>query len=94
MGIVISYPMDKLMILNICSYFMGRGLKGKTLMNFMSALRTDHINRGIQCEALEDKFLKAVIKAVIKGVVNTDSLVETDPEQVIDTKMMRTIETI
>ena len=47
----------------------------------MSALKVAHLIRGVSTEALEDSFVKAVL---VRGVINKDSLVQKEPEAMID----------
>ena len=51
----------------------------------MAGLKNAHMVRGYNCEALEDKF----IQAVIKGRINLDSLKEKKPKLAVTVGMMR-----
>ena len=43
------------------------------------------VGRGVSTEALEDTF----VKAMVKGSINKDSLVEKEPESIIDVSKIR-----
>jgi hypothetical protein len=75
------------MVLSIIAFHMEKGLKGKTIMNYLGALNIAHFVRGVNTEALEDNF----VKACIKGAINKDALKTKEPEAVIDVAKMRKI---
>ena len=87
MGLIISFPFTKVMVLSIIAFHMEKGLKGKTIMNYLGALKMAHFVRGVSTEALEDNF----VKACIKGAINKDALKTKEPEAVIDVAKMRKI---
>ena len=87
MGLIISFPFTKVMVLSIIAFYIEKGLKGKTILNYLGALKMAHFVRGVKTEALEDNF----VKACIKGVINKDALNPKEPEAVIDVARMRKI---
>ena len=87
MGLIISFPFTKVMVLSIVAFHMEKGLKGNTIMNYLGALKMVHLVRGVSTEALEDSF----VKACVKGVINKDTLTPKEPEAVIDVTRMRMI---
>ena len=70
MGLIISFPFTKVMVLSIIAFHMEKGLKGRTIMNYLGALKMAHFVRGVKTEALDDNF----VKACIKGAINKDTL--------------------
>ena len=88
-GLVISFPFTKVMLLSIVAYHMEKGLKCRTMMNYLGALKMAHLVRGVGTEALEDTF----VKACVKGAINKDSLKHKEPEADIDVARMRIIRT-
>jgi hypothetical protein len=80
MGLIISFPFRKVMVLSIIAFHMEKGLKGRTIMNYQGALKIVHIVRGVSTETLGDNF----VKACVKGAINKDALTPKEPEAVID----------
>jgi hypothetical protein len=62
MGLIISVPFKKVMVLSIIAFHMEKVLKGKTIMNHLGTLKMAHLVRGVSTEALEDSFVKACVK--------------------------------
>ena len=54
---------------------MEKGLKGRTIMNYLGALKMAHLVGGVSTEALEDNF----VKACVKGAINKDALTSKEP---------------
>ena len=86
-GLIMSFPFIKIMVLSIVAFHMEKGLKEKTIMNYLGALKMAHLVRGVSTEALEDSF----VKACVKEVINKDTLNPKEPEAVIDVTRMRVI---
>ena len=59
---------------------MEKGLKGRTMMNYLSALKMAHLVREVSTEAVEDTF----VKACVRGAINRDTLTQKEPEVIID----------
>ena len=59
---------------------MERGLKGRTLMNYLGALKMAHLVRGVSTEDLEDTF----VQACIRGAIIKDPLTQREPGAIID----------
>ena len=77
----------QVMVLLIVAYHMEKGLKGRTMMNYLGALKMAHLDRGVSTEDLEDTFAKACVQ----GAINKDSLTQKAPEAIIDVAKMREI---
>jgi len=63
-GIQIKFPMKPPMILAFIGYLMEhRGIKAKSINQYLSGLRTLHLVRGLECPLLRP----AIVQAVLKG---------------------------
>jgi hypothetical protein len=51
-GLLISFPFTKVMLLSLVAFHMENGLTGKTIMNYLGALKMAHLVRGLKTEAL------------------------------------------
>ena len=64
MGLIISFPFTKVMVLSIIAFHMEKGLKGRTIMNYLGALKMAHLVRGVSTEALEDNFFIIPLQSI------------------------------
>ena len=87
MGLIINFPLTKVMVLAIIAYHMEKGLKGNTIKTYLGALKMAHLVRGVKTEALDDAF----VKACITGAINKDALKPKEPEAVMTVAKMREI---
>ena len=84
-GVTISYPMNSEMVQAILAYYLLKGLKASTIRGYIASFKQAHNVRGLECPALEDKF----VDTIIKGAQNRESLEEKQPKGVVSVEILR-----
>ena len=70
LDINISFPMTNVQTLAFLAWLIRRGLKSSTINSYMSALRTIHLTKGVECPALRPP----IIASVLEGRAHIDAI--------------------
>ena len=80
-------PMTLDMLQAIIGYYLVRGIKTSTIEGYLTSIKNGHHVRGMKCPTLDQD----IIKTIMRGARNKESIKKPDTQAVVTIKTMQKI---